>query len=287
MSDVLIGAGIAAGAGVIGHAWRVRAHRQRAERRLGARLRAEAVGVAVTEHIAVTRALRRHRLLPWIAAVVLSFTLYFAFGMRVMFVVTFGMILGTLTALVESFAAERRVLALETQLAEAIDLIVGSLRAGGSVMQALESALSEAQQPIRAELDEVVGRIRLGDDPRHVLLAFAARVPLETFQLFSTALIVHSEVGGSLAPVLATVGRTIRDRIELSRRVRSQTTQAQLSVVSMLLISYFIAAIMWRTNPQRMESFLATDLGGGLFAGAVLLQTIGLLMMRRISQIEI
>ena len=287
MSDVLIGAGIAAGAGVIGHAWRVRAHRQCAQRRPGARLPTEAAGGATTDHIAVTRALRRHRLLPWIAAVALSFTLYFAFGMRVMFIVTFGMILGTITSLVESFAAERRALALETQLAEAIDLIVGSLRAGGSVMQALESALSEAQQPIRAELDEVVGRIRLGDDPRHVLLAFAARVPLETFQLFSTALIVHSEVGGSLAPVLATVGRTIRDRIELARRVRSQTTQAQLSVVSMLLISYFIAAIMWRTNPQRMESFLATDLGGGLFAGAILLQTIGLLMMRRISQIEI
>ena len=50
-----------------------------------------------------------------------------------------------------------------------------------------------------------------------------ARVPLETFRLFAAALTVHQEVGGSLAPTLATVGRIIRDRIELTRRIRSLT----------------------------------------------------------------
>ena len=56
-----------------------------------------------------------------------------------------------------------------------------------------------------------------------------ARVPLETFRLFSAALTVHQEVGGSLAPTLATVGRIIRDRIELTRRVRSLTVQSRAS----------------------------------------------------------
>ena len=49
--------------------------------------------------------------------------------------------------------------------------------------------------------------------------------------LFAAALSVHWEVGGSLAPILATVGRTVRDRIELSRRISAMTTQARLSIV--------------------------------------------------------
>jgi Flp pilus assembly protein TadB len=287
VSEVLIGAGIAAGAGVLGHAWRKRAKRLRAERRLGAWLRTEEDITPSIEPRSAPTVLRRHRVLPWVGALALALVLYFGFGTRTIFVVTFAMIVGTLGSLAESFLFSRFTLKLETQLADAIDLLVGSLRAGGSLMQGLESALRETEKPLRTELEDVVGRIRLGDDPTQVLKAFAARVPLETLQLFATALTVHSEVGGSLAPVLATVGRTIRDRIELSRRVRSQATQAQMSVIAMLFISYFIAAIMWRTNTDRMEHFLATDLGAGLFAGAIVMQAVGLLMMRRISQIQI
>jgi Flp pilus assembly protein TadB len=287
MSEVLIGAGLAAGAGVLGHAWRARAKRTRAERRLSERLGTQAEASPQIDARPRTSILRRHLVLPWLVGLALALALYFGFGARTIFAVTFGVILGTVGALIESFMFERFTLKLETQLADAIDLLVGSLRAGGSLMQGLENALRETEKPLRAELEDVVGRIRLGDDPHQVLSSFATRVPLETFQLFATALTVHAEVGGSLAPVLATVGRTIRDRIELSRRVRSQTTQAQMSVMAMLFISYFIAAIMWRTNRERMENFLATDIGAGLFAGAILMQAMGLLMMRRISRIQI
>jgi Flp pilus assembly protein TadB len=50
-------------------------------------------------------------------------------------------------------------------------------------------------------------------------------VPLETFDLFATSLAIHWEVGGSLATTLSTVGRTVRDRIELARRVRAQSSR--------------------------------------------------------------
>jgi Type II secretion system (T2SS), protein F len=79
--------------------------------------------------------------------------------------------------------------------------------------KALESAAQESRPPLREQLDEVTGRIHFGDDAQAVFRSLTERVPLETFLLFSSALSVHWEVGGSLAPTLATVGRTIRDRI--------------------------------------------------------------------------
>ena len=40
------------------------------------------------------------------------------------------------------------------------------------------------------------------------------------------------------------VGRTIRDRIELSRRLRSLTTQSRVSTVAILGTTYFIALVV-------------------------------------------
>jgi tight adherence protein B len=161
-----------------------------------------------------------------------------------------GLLIGVLTYLAEDYVEQRRIARIETQLSDAIDLLVGALRAGSALPPALEASLHEARPPIRPYLQDVVGRIRLGDDPREVLAELPLQLPFETFRLFSTALAVHWEVGGSLASTLATVGRTIRDRIELSRRVRAQGVEAHVSVGAVMVIAYALGFLMWRTSPE-------------------------------------
>jgi Flp pilus assembly protein TadB len=112
------------------------------------------------------------------------------------------------------------------------------------------------------------------------------RVPLETFQLFASALAVHWETGGSLAPILANVGRTIRDRIEISRRVQSNIAQSQVSTVAVLGLTYFIALIVWRTNPGQTRLFLSSALGQWLVAATILLQALGIAWMSAISRLR-
>ena len=80
--------------------------------------------------------------------------------------------------------------------------MVGALGAGASVADAMENAMREPASPLRPQLEEVIGRIRLGDDPPAAYRGLAQRVPLETFLLFCSALAVQSETGGSLAPTL-------------------------------------------------------------------------------------
>src|SRR6202043_1562811 len=161
---------------------------------------------------------------------------------------------------------------IEQQLSDAIDLMVAALQAGAGTISALENAVQEARPPLRAQLEEVLGRIRYGDDAQAVLRALEERVPLEVFRLFVSALTVHWETGGSLAPTLATVGRVVRDRIEVNRRIRSLTTQARVSIIAVLCMTYFLALVMWRNDPGRMRQFLSTAVGQYLVAGAILLQ---------------
>jgi tight adherence protein B len=216
--------------------------------------------------------------LSTIAAVVLVLAPPFALGA--------GALLGTLAYLAERAIAEARAGRIEQQLANALDLVVAAIQAGGSLMRALEAALEETTDPLRPFLRDLVTRLQLGDAPDAVLRDFAARVPIETFRLFSITLAVHWEIGGSLASTLAVVARTVRDRAELSRRLRAQSAEAYFSVIVVMLLVYGVGLLMWRANPDPVVQFFLSPVGAELTGAAVLLQAVGLIWMSRISGVE-
>ena len=226
----------------------------------------------------------RHRAVAPLIGLVAGLALWLFLGIPFEVDVAAGGLVTVLGYLLEEYVAEQRIATIESQLSDAIDLLVGSLRAGAALLAAFESALRESRAPLRPYLEEVVGRVRLGADPREVVADLAERVPLETFRLFSLSLAVHWDVGGSIASTLATVGRTIRDRIELSRRVRAQAIEAHVSVGAVMAIAYILAVLMWRANPERLEAFARTGVGSELIAGVIGLQAIGLVWMSRISR---
>ncbi len=184
----------------------------------------------------------------------------------------------------ESFFHSRHIALLERQLADAIDIMVGAVSAGAGVGPAIEAATTETDQPLKDYLQELAGRIRLGDEPIMVFRSLAERVPLETFLLFSSSLSVHYEVGGRLAPTLAIVGRTIRDRIEVTRRIQSNIAQSQFSTLAILGLVYLIALIVWRNSPDAMQEFVGSDVGSWFVSGSIVLQAVGIVWMNLISK---
>lgn len=226
----------------------------------------------------------RYRMAAPASGIVAGGGLWLLTGMPIEVAAAAGLLFGVFAHLVEDFLAAQKAEVIEAQLAAAIYLMVGSLRAGASLLAAFESALEEVGPPLRPYFQEVAGRIRLGDDPRTAVTDLQRNVPLETFRLFATSLAVHWEVGGSLATTLSTVGQTVRDRIELSRRVRAQGVESQASVAVVLLIAYVLAFLMWRTNPDRLEAFVQTGIGTVIVAGVITLQAIGLVWMARLNR---
>ncbi len=283
MREVLLGGGVALGAGALAWILRIRHLRSVALQRLAEPwVRVE----ELEERELPAPALPRYYWAPPLTAVVISTSLWLFAGWHALLCVGIGLIVLVLGHLLEAHLAGGRALKIENQLADAIDMMVGALGAGAGTMDAIEASSRESPSPLDRELSDLVNRIRYGDPPRVVLDDLADRVPLETFRLFSFTLTVHDETGGSLTSTLSSVGRTIRDRIELRRRVRAQATEAQASVVGILLITYAIALITWRTNPERMEGFLSSRVGILLIAAAMALQAVGLLWMFRLSRIR-
>jgi tight adherence protein B len=169
---------------------------------------------------------------------------------------------------------------------EIADRLVGALRVGMALPKAIETATQESKAPLRPYLEDLVARLRLGEDAPGVFRDLSRQIPLESVQLFSLTLSAQWAGGGRVASSLAAVGRTVRDRIEVSRRVRAQAVEANVSVMAMMGISYGLAWIMWRANPASFVVFLTSDLGRYLTAGTMLLQAVGILWVRQLSRIR-
>ena len=186
----------------------------------------------------------------------------------------------------EMYRADSQTERMESQLADAVDLMVASLRAGSALLAALDTALAQARSPLREELENVVGRMRVGEDPRVVVKDLARRVPFESFRLFAHCLLVHWETGGSLAGSLRTVGRTIRDRLEVSRRISAQAVESQVSVAAVMAITYGLTIMMWNTNPDQIRKLVYSQFGSWVANGLMVMQSIGMVWIWRMSRIR-
>lgn len=224
--------------------------------------------------------------LPYMAAVLAAGAAAYASGGQLPVVMAAAVVAGALAAVAERAVYDRRTLRLESQLADALDLMVAGLRAGSPLLAALQQAREESAEPLRGLLADTIGRLRLGAPPREVFSHLGARVRLESFQLFALAMAVHWDVGGSLAPSLAKIGGGVRDRIDLARRVRAMSMQARLSMLAVMAVVYFLAALMWASSPERMLAFLQSSLGTWLASVVAVLQVLGLVWAARLARFE-
>ena len=230
--------------------------------------------------------LQRRRWLPW--AVAGAVLLLVALVLRWNLLIVGGMaaLAGVVTSIVERIRVNRLTGRLESQLADAIDIISAGIRAGSSLLTAIEGAVNEIDPPLSPVLGRVAERLRLGESPIRAFERLRRRVPLETVQMFSLSVAVNLEAGGSLGPVLEGVAKTVRQRLEVAQRIRAQSIQSQLSVLAIMVITYFIAFAMWWINPERTSGFLDSSVGSRLVGAAILLQALGLSWMERLSRVD-
>ena len=262
--------------------WRSVRRREIAWQRLAEVNQTRAEGERVP--VGVRRLHRRWIWAPWGLALIVAGVTARVSRFSMPYVVALGVMVGFLASQLESILAARHAATLEGQLAAAIDIMIGAVDAGAGVGAAIDAAITECRAPLRPYLEEVKGRIQLGDEPAEVFRSLAQRVPLEAFLLFTSALAVHWEVGGKLSSTLTTVGRTIRDRIDVARRIRSNTAQSQFSTLAIIGLTYFIAVIVWRNGPEQMEEFVRSSVGSWFVAGSVVLQAVGIVWMNLISK---
>lgn len=182
--------------------------------------------------------------------------------------------------------AERRRTKFEDQLPDMIMTISGSLRAGHSVLRALDGAAQEFDSPMAEELGRIVNESRVGRDAEQTMLETAVRMRSEDFSWVAGAIQINREVGGDLAVVLDQVGETIRERSQIKGQVRALSAEGKFSAYILVGLPFGISGLLFLMNPGYIGTLFSHPLGIGMLVVGGIMMAIGSFWMSRMVKIK-
>jgi tight adherence protein B len=172
------------------------------------------------------------------------------------------------------------------QLEDSLQLLSSSLRAGHSMLQALNSVAREAEQPTSEEFTRIINQTRVGREVGDALADTAARMQSDDFSWVTQAIAINREVGGNLAEVLDAVGSTIRERNQIRRQVKALAAEGKMSAYVLMALPFGITIFLAVANPSYLATFTTSLLGYALIGVSVVMLVIGALWLRKVINIK-
>lgn len=182
---------------------------------------------------------------------------------------------------------KRRVEHIEQQLPDALQMLAGTARAGLSLPAAIRQVSAELTPPLQQELLLVQHEQRLGVSLDDALENLARRVPAQPVKLMVSAMRIANETGGGLAETLERTATTLRSQHAMELKILALTAQGKLQAWVVGLLPVFLLWVLNRMEPAAMSQLWTTQLGWGVLAAVLVMEFIGVLLIRRIVAIDI
>lgn len=177
--------------------------------------------------------------------------------------------------------------AFNRQLPDALQALAGALRVGLGLNQGMAMVAADHPNPIAAEFARAQREMNLGLGIDEVLQNMARRMHSEDFDLAVAGILINRQVGGNLAELLDQVTATLRERVKLKNFIRVLTAQQRISSVIVIAIPPILMVILLLGMRQYSSYLLTTNLGHIMLIVSVIMQLIGVLVIRRIVAIEV
>lgn len=181
----------------------------------------------------------------------------------------------------------RWVRRFDGQLVQALGAIAGALRAGLTFTQAIEQVIRDAPEPLARELSTYAKEVRLGVAPDEALGALSRRVGSDVLELVVVATGIARQLGGNLAEIYETLAATARERFRLEGKIEALTAQGRLQGWIVAALPLLLGAVLDWLRPDLVGPMLRHPFGWGLVGLVALLESLGLVVIRRIVRIDV
>ena len=180
---------------------------------------------------------------------------------------------------------KKRLNKFNSQLPDTLDLLSRSLSVGHAFSESLHQVAAEMPEPIATEFRITFEEQKLGLSTKAALDRLSERVPLLDLRLCVTAMHIQRETGGNLGEVLDNLASVIRERFKVKRQVRVLTAHGRITGWILAGMPPALAAAMMVVAPQHMKMMIGDPLGVQMIIGALVLQVIGTLIIRKLVDI--
>ncbi|MGY4719237.1 type II secretion system F family protein [Naumannella huperziae] len=182
---------------------------------------------------------------------------------------------------------ERRLERLVQQIPELARVLSNGTNAGLSIATAWTVAEREMYEPAKSEIRRLNDSVRFGSSLETAMLELYERHPAREIRVLMSTLVVSARSGGSLVKALRDISRTLDDRKEVRREIR--TTLAQARVTSWLVAAMAVGMLVMlnAVQPGTVEKMTGNLIGQIALVVGFGLIAVGLLIVRRLTRIDV
>jgi len=177
----------------------------------------------------------------------------------------------------------RRLRKFEQNLPDTIDLFNRSMKAGHTIHAGLETIAQDTPDPVRMEFRKVVEELALGAPMEQALHGLGRRVPLLDLKFFITGLNLQRQTGANMVQVLEDLALLVRERLNLSARLKAATAQQRLSAGLLCSLPLVVGLGFWIVKPDYINLLFNDDTGQKFLTYAIISEAVGILVIRKIA----
>ena len=182
---------------------------------------------------------------------------------------------------------KRRLRKFNLQLVDTLVNMGNALKAGFSIMQAIETTVRDGENPIAQEFDVFLQQTRVGVSFSDALRNLDRRVGSDDLTLVVIAIETARRTGGNLTEIFDKISATIRERIRIENRIRTLTAQGRLQGMIVGLMPVVIGVALSIVDPRLMMPFLHSTMGAACIGIMTILIVCGGLLIRKIIRIDV
>ncbi len=181
----------------------------------------------------------------------------------------------------------KRLQTFNTQLVDALQAMANAFKAGLTFPQAIEHVSKEAQDPLGQEFALFVKEVKLGVPLEEALVNMARRVGSDDLDLVVTSTNIARQLGGNMAEMFETISMTIRERFRIEGKINALTSQGKLQGWIVASMPAVLGVILNYMRPDLMQPMLESWFGVGVVVTVMVLVGIGVLLIRKIVNIDV
>ncbi|MGO4642033.1 type II secretion system F family protein [Mesorhizobium sp. 2RAF45] len=186
-----------------------------------------------------------------LAGLVLALLLLLLMGFSVVVVTIAFLFIGfALPLLVLRRARNKRIQKFASQLPDALDMIVRSLRAGHPTTVAIALVAREMPDPLGTEFGIVSDEITFGLSLEQAVRKLSERVGFEGLHLLSVALSIQAKTGGNLTEILSNLASVLRGRRTLRMKIKALSAEGRMSAWIISLFPVLMLGILAGLAPS-------------------------------------
>ena len=147
------------------------------------------------------------------------------------------------------FMIRRRRALLRDQLVAATVALANTSRAGLSLAQGLETVGQETPEPLASEIRRIVREYKHGRPLVEALRAAKERLKIDSFTLFSAAVLVSLERGGRITDALERISHSLQEIQRIERKLEVETASGKKVVYILTAFPLFFLVLSYVMNP--------------------------------------